>query len=145
MITLELGERTSHFSEDGRPLTGPLPLGVSLLRERWLRHDPPQPQELEAAIEAVEDVVMPLHRVLPAGDTLRVMAPEAGPAAFAPLVQARTRDELEALFDRAAAIAQGRPARSDPALSDPQGMAALVIVREVMHHLGFTQLRFAPR
>jgi hypothetical protein len=42
------------------------------------------------------------------------------------------------------AIAQGRPASSDPALADPETVAALVILREVMHHLGFTQLRFGP-
>jgi len=145
MITLELGERASHFSVDGQPLTGPLPLGATLLRERWLRHDPPQPQELEAAIEAVEDVVMQLHRALPAGDTLRVLAPAGRPAPFAPLMQARTREELEALFNRAAAIAQGRPASRDPVLADPEVVAALVILREVMHHLGFTQLQFAQR
>ena len=145
MITLELGARTSRFSLDGRALTDTLPLGAALLREQWLRHDPPQPQELEAAIEAVEDVVMPLHRVLPAYAMLCVVASAADSAVLAPLAEARTRDQLEALFDRAAAIAQGRPARSDPALAGAEVMAALVIVREVMHHLGFTQLQFAPR
>jgi hypothetical protein len=142
MITLVLGPRSAQFTAQGEPLTPVLPLGPSLLRERWLRHAPPRPQELEAAIEAVEDLVMPLHRVLPAGDTLHVASEER--AALAPLAQARTRDELEALFDRAAAIAQGRPARSDPALADPETVAALVLLREVMHHLGFTQLRIAP-
>jgi len=145
MITLELGARTSRFSLDGRALTDTLPLGPVLLREQWLRHDPPQAQELEAAIEAVEDVVMPLHRVLPAGDTLCVVTSAADSAVLAALAEAGTRDRLEALFDRAAAIAQGRPARSDPALANAEVMAALVIVREVMHHLGFTQLQFAPR
>jgi hypothetical protein len=144
MITLELGERASRFSVDGRPLTEPLPLGASLLRAQWLRHDPPHAHELEAAIEAVENLVMPLHRVLPADDTLCVVTPAGGAAPFAPLMEAGTRDQLEGLFNRAAAIAQGRPTGSDPALADPQVMAALVILREVMHHLGFTQLRFAP-
>jgi len=145
MITLELGARTSRFSLDGRALSDTLPLGPALLRGQCLRHDPPQAQELEAAIEAVEDVVMPLHRVLPADAMLCVVVSAADGAVLAPLAEARTRDQLEALFDRAAAIAQGRPARSDPALADAEVMAALVIVREVMHHLGFTQLQFAPR
>jgi hypothetical protein len=142
MITLVLGPRSAQFTAQGEPLTGVLPLGPALLREQWLRHAPPRPQELEAAIEAVEDLVMPLHRVLPAGVTLHVESVER--AALAPLAQARTRDELEALFDRAAAIAQGRPASSDPELADPETVAALVLLREVMHHLGFTQLRIAP-
>jgi hypothetical protein len=143
MITLALGARSSQFiSADGNPLTSVLPLAPSLLREQWLRHAPPRPQELEAAIEAVEDIVMPLHRVLPPAEVLHVLAADGKP--LAALAQARTREELEALFNRAAAIAQGRPASSDPALADPQTVATLVILREVMHHLGFTQLRFAP-
>jgi len=142
MITFELGARSSQFTADGKPLTPMLPLGTSLLGEQWLRHAPPRPQELEGAIEAVEDLVMPLHRVLPPAEALHVLAADS--ALLAPLAQARTRDELEALFNRAAAIAQGRPASSDPALADPETVAALVILREVMHHLGFTQLRFWP-
>lgn len=139
MITLALGARSSQFTVDGKPLTPVLPLAPSLLREQWLRHAPPRPQELEAAIEAVEDLVMPLHRVLPPAEVLHVLAADGAP--LAALAQARTRDELEALFNRAAAIAQGRPASSDPALADPETVAALVILREVMHHLGFTQLQ----
>jgi hypothetical protein len=38
MITLELGERASHISVDGQPLTGPLPLGSMLLREEAMHH-----------------------------------------------------------------------------------------------------------
>jgi hypothetical protein len=142
MITLVLGPRSAQFTAQDKPLTPLLPLGPALLHAQWLHHAPPRPQELEAAIEAVEDLVMPLHRLLPTDDTLHVEAAER--AALAPLAQAHTRDELEALFNRAAAIAQGRPASSDPALADPETVAALVLLREVMHHLGFTQLRIAP-
>lgn len=140
MIRLALDAGSARFWQGDRALTGPLPLGAGLLRARWVRHDPPQPQELEAVIEAVEDVVMPLHRLWPADDTLQVHAPQLD---LGPLAAARTRDELESLFDRAAAVAQGRPRSSDPDLADPQRVAALVVLREVMHHLGFIRLEFA--
>lgn len=144
MITLELGERSALFSEDGRPVSAALPLGAALLRERWLRHDPPQPQELEAAIEAVEDLVMPMHGRWAAADALHVTATDASLQGIAALGQSFTRDELEALFNRAAAIVLGRPSGSDPQLADASVVAGLLILREVMHHLGFTRLRLQP-
>ena len=144
MITLELGERSALFRDDGRPVAAPLPLGPTLLRERWLRHDPPQPQELEAAIEAVEDLVMPLHGRWAATDTLQVTATDASLQGIVALDPSFTRDQLEELFNRSAAIVLGRPASKDPALAEPGVIAGLLILREVMHHLGFTQLRLQP-
>ena len=141
VITLELGRRSACFIAAGKPVSDPLPLGVELLAERWLRHDPPQPQELEAAIEAVEDLVMPLHGRWPATGTLRVLPQDDAFAQLAPLADAATREQLESLFQRAVAISEGRPRSSDPQLADPLVMAGLVVLREVMHHLGFTRLQ----
>jgi hypothetical protein len=141
MITLALGPRSASFRAPGGFVSDALPLGPALLRERWLRHDPPQPQELEAAIEAVEDLVMPLHGRWPADASLHVVFAQS---ALLPIAGAElTRDQLELLFDRAAAIVLGRPGSSDPALADADAIAELVILREVMHHLGFTGLVLA--
>lgn len=141
MITLALGERDARFSADGQPLSDALPLGAAMLCERWLRHAPPLPQELEAAIEAVEDVVMPLHGRWPPAETLRLESDDAALERILTPGAEITRDALEGLFDRAAAIVLGRPASSDPLFADPRVVAQVLVLREVMHHLGFTRLR----
>jgi hypothetical protein len=61
--------------------------------------------------------------------------------AAAMLSEVRTREELEARFERAAAIAFGRPGSSDPELTDAGVVATVLVLREVMHHLGFTRLQ----
>ena len=107
MTTLVLGERAARFLPQGLVA----PVGPRLLCDTVLRHDPPTALEAEAAIEAIEDAVMPLHRQLvPHGELL----------------------------------AQGRPRTADPVLAQPSVFACLLILREVLHHLGFTTLRLAP-
>lgn len=140
MITLELGGRSMRFCADGRPLSEPLPLGATLLRERWLRHEPPRPQEIEAAIEVVEDIVMPLHGRWAADTTLELAPQDDVARRLASMVQGLDRDRLEDLFNRATAIACGRPATHDPLLAEAELVAGLVIVREAMHHLSFTRI-----
>jgi len=87
---------------------------------------------------------MPLHGRWPADEELRVLSAEPAVATLAALASDHlTRDEFEHLFSRAAAVAQGRPRSSDPQLADPQVMAVVLVVREAMHHLGFTRLVLA--
>jgi hypothetical protein len=141
MIRLALAGRTLRFLRGGEVLSPAVPLGPALLRATCLRHDPPTGPELEAAVEAVEEAVMPLHGRWQADPQLEVAVEAPWPAA---LPAALDRQSLEDLFDRAAAVAQGRPASSDPALADPELVAWLVLLREVMHHLGFERLQRAP-
>lgn len=141
MIRLALADRTLRFLRGGEALSPAVALGPALLREAWLRHVPPTGPELEAAIEAVEDAVMPLHGRWPPDPLLEVAAEAPWPAALPATLD---RDSLEDLFNRAAAVAQGRPASSDPALADPDMAAWLVLLREVMHHLGFERLQRTP-
>jgi hypothetical protein len=106
-----------------------------------LRHAPPTALEAETAIELIEEAVMPLHRQLAGrgeltvhgGEELQAIAALAGPLLDA--------GAIEALFSRAAAVAQGRPAASEPVLAQPAVLACLLILREVLHHLGFSALR----
>ncbi len=140
MITLALDAESGRFiTAQAQPLSAALPLGASALCAQWLRHDPPTALEVEAAIEAVEDLVMPLHGRWPADAELCVQLQDRAAASFSVLAGPRlARAQLESLFDRAAAIAMGRPASSDPQLADARVIAILLVVREAMHHLGFT-------
>lgn len=115
---------------------------------RLLMHDPPTPVELELAIEGIEDAVMPLARQIAAGSVLFV-DPGSAEARWRALA-AESADkrqlsinQVEALFNSLPAVAEGRPTSS----SDMPGATAfawqLLLVREAMHHWGFTVVRFA--
>ena len=143
MITLELGSERSCFDTPAGEVT--LALGTKALRARWLPGDPPTAAGLEAAIEAVEDAVMPLHGRWPPDALLQVRASSDSLRTLAVLAGTATdRDGLEALFSRATAVVMGRPVAHDPELAQGEVVAALVILREVLHHLGFERLRFLP-
>ncbi len=150
LAVLHLGETHSALAigrAGDAPQVHTLDLGVQALLARHLRHAPPTPLELEAAIEAVEDVVMPLHRLLPANAELVMHLPPSLPLralldgdAAAPDAP-HDIDTVERAFDRLAAVSQGRPLSQEPALADPAVAAALLILRELMHHLGFAHVR----
>lgn len=140
MITLVLRPHgLQFFSIDAAQapvaLTGIVPMSASALVQSALRQSPPTAAGIEAAIEQVEEAVMPLHaQVQGAGAELRV----DGAQPLLPWLPSHANlDVLEALFHRAVAVASGRPVAADPALADAETVALLVILREVAHHLNF--------
>lgn len=119
--------------ESDRTVT--LQVGAGALVDAVLRHDPPTAAELERAIDLVEDALTGL-RPAPAGagletaDALLLALPGLGPQGGG-----LTRDAVESLFQRLASRALGAPV---PAAELPHGReiaAALLILRECMHHL----------
>lgn len=122
-----------------------LAVGAQAISRAHFRHNPPSALELENAIAAVEDVVMPALRQLPNGlalhthdDTVRTIARLAGVPE-----DARTLlsiDALEDCFNELAAWVQGRPASQGRLPQDNAFAATLVILRELMHHLGFESI-----
>ena len=116
----------------------------------YFRQTPPDEGDLERAIEHVEDAVMPErpqlapHSQLYSADrTIRQMALLTGQTA-APNMQL-SLDEVEALFNRLAARASGRPVSQDSDLpTDAEFAATLLILREYMQHLGFATLKICP-
>jgi hypothetical protein len=121
-----------------------LPIGF-LRPGAAFRHDPPDAADLERAIEAVEDVVMPLARRIPVGTQLvtadvlahsmRALASgAAGASALLPI------EAIERLFNDLAALAQGRPPSQSRLPPGLEFAGYLLIVRELMHHLDFDTL-----
>lgn len=113
------------------------------------RHDPPTPGEMELAIMTVEDAVMPIARLLPAGATLytadagiRQIAHIAGLADAAQL--RLPLNDVECVYNLLAAVASGRPASISGVRTDPPFSATLTILREFMHHLGFGAVAILP-
>jgi hypothetical protein len=117
-------------------------LGWSQVVQAFGQHMPTA-LRLENAIALVEDAVMPAARILPAGPIiLRTASPllhEVAQAAGADLhaQPARlSRTAVEHLFSRLADQAE-RGAYADPALPQrPDLAAALLILREALHHWG---------
>lgn len=119
-------------------------VGYLSVRERFFRHDPPTPSELESAIDAIEDALMasPALRVqggtLVIDDEVRRRLP-----GLLPNGTATTLEDVEARFQRLASASLGHPGALATMPLGPEAAAALVILRECMHHLGFARLMIA--
>lgn len=122
------------------PATPDVLLGVGAvgLSQAVFRHSPPTPAEMERAIDITEDALMatglphtargelvtsdPLLRELPG------LRDEGSRLA---------RDDIEALFQRLASVSLGNPGAMGDLPAGGQAAAALLILRECMHHLGY--------
>jgi exopolyphosphatase/pppGpp-phosphohydrolase len=137
---LELApQRTALMVEPAAGLV--VEIGYRNVRERFFRHDPPTPGELESAIDAIEDALMasPAQRsnggTLVIGDEVRQRLP-----GLLPEGTATTLEDIEARFQRLASASLGHPGALATMPIGPEAAAALVILRECMHHLGYARL-----
>lgn len=122
-----------------------LAIGAQATARAHFRHNPPSALELENAIAAVEDVVMPAHRQLPPGLTLRTHDDAVRTIALLAGVPEGARmdlsiDAVEDCFNELAAWVQGRPASQGRLPKDNAFATTLLILRELMHHLGFLNI-----
>jgi hypothetical protein len=112
-----------------------LDIGVPGIATQVFRHDPPLPHELERAIDLVEEQVTHLRkaevgeRLLTSDDRLHAWAATAGPVV--PL------ETVEQWFQRLASASLGQPSALDGLPRGAEAAAALLVLREFMHHLGY--------
>lgn len=99
----------------------------------------PTPLELERTIELVEDELARVPRPLHGPGTL--VCDDARLAAWAAGAALLSREEVEALFQRLASAALGDPSAWRGLPGGRDAAAALLAVRETMHHLGYGELR----
>lgn len=122
-----------------------LPLGTEALVARFFSRLPPSACLLEEAIAWVEDAVMPLAASLPAqvqwcSDSPAVHALDlTGEAAVLDI------DTVEQLFNALADWVQGRPAALAGIPQDAHWCAALLVLRECMHHWRCPALALSAR
>ena len=103
---------------------------------------------MELAIASTEDALMPWIPALRL-DSLEVL--ECADAVLAPLpgvlgypqqaICELDIEEVERAFNQLAQVTAGMPAKSLGVPERPDFVAALVVVRELMHHVGWEQLR----
>jgi len=121
-------------------------IGVEKTAREFFKHNPPTSGEVEEAIQVVEDEVMPLRKLLV--PDLNLHTRDAGireVAANTVFTQSEygvtlSRADMEQVFNRLAAIISGRPASQDILPTTNSFAATLLILREVMHHLGFRDI-----
>lgn len=119
-----------------------LPVGLRDLAEDVLRHEPPTPSELERAIDVVEDALSGSRLVQGARGELVTAEPVLLrlPGLDVPGASL-TRDDVESLFQGLASRALGMPASAVGSTHGGEVTAAIIILRECMHHLGFDRIR----
>lgn len=146
--TLQLGAETSTVlcTEDGHVvLQKEIQLGTASLARQWMRHTPPTPLDIEHAIEQTEDVVMPLAAKLVRTEQLQLRGSGAAlillAVGAAPDAALRwSLEDVEDLFNRIAMVSQGRPSGQETLPTAPEFYAAMVILRECLHHLRFREV-----
>jgi Exopolyphosphatase len=121
-----------------------LNIGSEKTAQDFFAHQPPTPGEVENAIQEVEDEVMTLTKLLAEGSVLctadsriREIGLLAGNESLL------LRSDMEAVFGRLAAIISGRPASQDHLPADSAFAATLLILREIMFHLKFEEIRIS--
>lgn len=112
-----------------------LALGASRIAREFFLHDPPTAREIELAIDFVEDQIMRLGPPRDAGavlssfsDALRPWAAVSGPTMAV--------ETVEQWFERLTLAAQGRAGACDGLPPGREAAAALLVLREFMHHRG---------
>ena len=129
----------------GEEKTLPLTLGSQLTSFGYFRHSPPTPDEMEMAIMVVEDEISRIRHDIPPGarlfssdNDIRALARIAGVAENE--VMTLSVDAVERTFDRLALVINGRPAHFEGLPDGNDFAATLLILREFMHHLQFTDI-----
>ena len=122
-----------------------LPIGLAGLSQAFGRRMP-DALALENAIADVEDAVMPAARHLPAGTrTLATSSPWLlqlmRSATGDPQARSASREAIETLFSALARQAQQPGYRDAQMPQAPEAAAALLVLRECLHHWGVTELR----
>ncbi|WP_297095482.1 hypothetical protein [uncultured Draconibacterium sp.] len=148
MIQLTIAGNTTHLksAEEKQPETI-LTLGEQLIADRFFSEFPPTNDEIDHAINFTEETLAPIQHLFDAETDLYSsdsMAIEIAQLAFNTAKEEQQINvpviELENVFYRLSEIVNGLPASQDVLPDSNQFAAYLLIIREVMHHLGFDRL-----
>ncbi len=115
-----------------------LPVGATAIAGTLFRHDPPAPDELEQAIDAIEDALTATGlRQAGRGELLAIEPLLLDLLGLRLAGERCTREAVEAQFQQLASLSLGYPGKLFEPLTAPEEAAKLLILRECMHHLGY--------
>jgi len=126
-----------------------LPFGYASLPQQHHWHSPPREDEIEYAINTIEDVLAMIPDARQHAATLLVSGEHV--AALRALMEhplergakGIERNAVEHLFGRLANVITGRPAAVEGIPADTAFAASLLILREILHHLDFAWIKQA--
>ena len=138
-LALSIAEERTTFVHESSPQRVDLAIGWNSLVRRFFRHHPPTLFELEAAIAAVEDEIMRVRYEVPSQSSVETKDPGIADIAIVAGVAPGNEmiislEAVEQCFQRLAA----RPAATP---DTPRFGSTLLILRELMHHLRFHEIR----
>lgn len=143
-VLMTIGGNESSFAVEDKQDVVFLPVGFDLVSLRYFKHSPPTYDDIEYAINYIEDEIERVAKKVPYdGYSLVTDQPfirDLAKLSGAVGVEGKgrfQRDDLERLFGLYAEIAAGRPAQSDESDTSVTFYAQLLIFREFMHHLKF--------
>jgi hypothetical protein len=115
-----------------------LRVSPTTLAERHWPDGQPGPLQLERAIDDVEMAIEQTR--LPSADRGRLLATDSLLRQLPPLGEATHvgKDDVEVMFSRLVASSSRPPSMTSAPELSGESAAALLLLREVMHHLGFS-------
>jgi len=123
-----------------------LPLGNENTSREFFKHIPPTPDEIEYAINYIEDIIIPIKKLLPTSSELYSISPIIREIALQSEKVIPAKEivlpikDMEDIFSRLAVIISGRPYSTDTLPESSSFASSLLILREFMHHLGFQNI-----
>jgi exopolyphosphatase/pppGpp-phosphohydrolase len=124
---------------DGLSAVNWLDIGPARIANQYFHHDPPMSQEVERAIDFVEDEIMRLGRpeqpaplLWSASPVLRAWGAVAGPHMII--------ESVETWFQRLASVSLGQPGAMAGLPEGREAAAVLLVLREFMHHRGHASI-----
>jgi len=121
-----------------------LPLSPGTLAAQVFSRDLPTPVELERAIDVVENALDATG--LPAIPRGTLVSDDVWVRQLPGLAVADgtlSREEVESLFQRLASASLGQPSAALGLPAGREAAATLLLLRELMHHLGFEAIRIS--
>lgn len=145
LMMIDADESVFYFHKDAE-ISISIPVGYQFISERFFKHTPPTPDDIEFAINYIEDEIERIVPKIPqdvvlynANSFIQHIAFLCGVETGAVMIL--MRDQLEYLFGQYAEISMGRPARDLETEATPLFYAQLLIFREFMHHMKFPSLK----
>lgn len=120
---------------DGLSAVKWLDIGPARIANQYFHHDPPSSQDIERAIDFVEDEIMRLGRA----EQSSTMLWSASPAlkAWSEISGSRMSIEtVETWFQQLASVSLGQPGAMSGLPEGREAAAVLLVLRELMHHRG---------
>ncbi len=146
-FNLQLGESGVTFRYNNAsklPGISTLPLGYQMIAKQFFKKEIPTDSETDYAINYIEDELM-LHPELKGGKQSLLTTDDMLKAIFVKnklTADTFSRQRVEDLFTDYARVAMGTPASFMDVEVTREDFAALLVLREIMHHLDFEQIKF---